>query len=93
MVSKQVTIPRKFSLCFLQAKTLEIQLIFMKIRGMVGQQDSRSRHVISRNLRETSGENIDGRQDESDVVYTNDEAFTLHSSDHPGMTLVLAPLN
>ena len=81
-----------FSL-FLASQTLEIQLIFMKIRGMVGQKDSRSRRVISGNLRETSGENIDGRQYESDAVYTIDEAFTLHSSDHPGMTLVLAPLN
>ena len=65
----------------------------MKIRGMVGQQDSTSRRFTSGNLRETSGENIDGRQYESDAVYTNDEAFTLHSSDHPGMTLVLAPWN
>ena len=34
-----------------------------------------------------------GQQDGSDAVYIHDEAFVLHSSDHPGMTLVSVLLN
>ena len=51
-----------------------------------------SAHMISISHREATKENQNRRQEKIDSNLLEDEAVILHSSDHPGMVLVSAPL-
>ena len=65
----------------------------MKIGEMNRVQESRSSHLVSRNLKETSNENRERRRgDGSSSSLQDEEALSLHNLNHPGMTLVTTPL-
>ena len=64
----------------------------MKIGAMAGQHESGSSRVTSGNMRENSEERQNRGREEIDSVFVENEAVMLHNSDHPGMTLVFAPL-
>ena len=64
----------------------------MKIGAMARQHKSRSSRGTLGNLKENSEERQNRGFEEIDSVFAENEAVMLHNSDHPGMTLVFAPL-
>ena len=57
-----------------------------------GQQESRTSHILSANPRERNVEDGEQQIEENSSKFLEDEAMNLHSSNHPGMNLVSAPL-